>query len=216
MRPAYIAIFTVLIIVILDQWLKLWIKSNYILHSEIAEFGFFRLYFIENNGMAFGWEFGDFLGKIALSVFRVVAVTGIGFLIRNLVNNKAPLGLIICSSLIMAGAMGNIFDSAFYGLLFSESYPNVATFMPEGGGYANFLMGDVVDMFHAELFWPDWWPDFLVFSDNREVFPFIFNLADAAITGGVIALILFNKRFFPNGDYSIFKKKKVEETVVNS
>jgi signal peptidase II len=216
MKPGYIAVFTVLLIVVLDQWLKLWVKANYMLHSEIAEFGFFRLYFIENNGMAFGWAFGDVWGKIALSVFRVIAVTGIGFIIRNLVINKAPLGLVICSALIMAGAMGNIFDSAFYGLLFSESYPNVATFMPEGGGYANFLMGDVVDMFHAELFWPDWWPDFLVFSDNREVFPFIFNLADAAITGGVIVLILFNKRFFPNGDYSIFKKKKVAETVEQS
>jgi signal peptidase II len=208
------ALITVLTIIILDQWLKLWIKANYMLHAEILDWGFFRLYFIENNGMAFGWAFGDVWGKIALSVFRVIAVTGIGFVIRNLVVNKAPTGLIFCSSLIMAGAMGNIFDSAFYGLLFSESYPNVAQFMPEGGGYASFLMGDVVDMFHIQLFWPEWWPDALIFSDNREVFPFIFNLADAAITCGVIILILFNKRFFPEGDYSIFKKNKGIEAAV--
>lgn len=209
MRNVLVTIFSVLFI---DQFLKLWIKSNYYLGEEIGSLGFIKLQFIENPGMAFGMTFGGVWGKIALSLFRVVAVVAIWFVIRNLVNNKAHKGLIFAGALVFAGAVGNIFDSAFYGLLFSESYPMVAEFMPEGGGYADFMMGHVVDMVHFEFYYPSWMPFGL---DGSEVFPPVFNIADFSISMGVVIVIIFNKRFLGNGkgDFSVFKKQKKEEII---
>ena len=203
MRTALITIFSVLLI---DQWLKLWIKSNFILGEIIASWGPLNIHFIENPGMAFGMTFGGDWGKITLSLFRVVAVVFIGVVIRNLIENKAHKGLIIAISLIFTGALGNILDSAFYGILFSKSNGYIADFLPPEGGYAPFMMGYVVDMIHFEFYYPAWMPFGLA---GDEIFPPVFNIADSAITGGVILIILFNKTFFGDekGDFSIFQRK---------
>ena len=213
MRTVLITIFSVLFI---DQFVKIWVKASFMLGDMIGEVGFIKFQFIENPGMAFGMTFGGVWGKVALSLFRVGAVVVIWFIIKNLMNNKAHKGLIFSVSLIFAGALGNILDSAFYGLMFSESYPYIAEFMPEGGGYANFMMGHVVDMIHFEFFYPSWAPFDLA---GTEVFPPVFNIADFAISLGVGIIIVFNKRFLGNGkgDFSVFKKKKVSlEAEINS
>lgn len=206
MRNVLITIFSVLFI---DQFIKLWVKANFFLGEDIGGFGFIKFQFIENPGMAFGMTFGGVWGKIALSLFRVGAVVAIWFIIRNLLNNKAHKGLVFCVGLIFAGALGNILDSAFYGLMFSESLQMVtgaAEFMPEAGGYANFMMGHVVDMVHFEFFYPSWAPFDLA---GTEVFPPIFNIADFSISVGVGIIIVFNKRFLGKGkgDFSIFRKQ---------
>lgn len=157
----------------------------------------FIIHFTENPGMAFGVELGGEYGKIALSIFRIIASFAIGYYIFYLDKKNAPLGLILCVSLIFAGAFGNIIDSAFYGLIFSESYHDVARMFPEGGGYASFLHGKVVDMFYFPILqgrFPDWMPFW-----KNETFVFfrpVFNVADSAITVGVALIIIFQKRFF--------------------
>ena len=188
MRTALITIFSVLF---LDQAIKLWIKCSFRLNEVIADWGFVHFEFVENRGMAFGVQFGGDWGKLALSLFRVVAVIAIAMVIKNLHNNKAKTGLLISVGMIFAGALGNILDSAFYGLMFSESTSHqVAQFMPEAGGYAGFMMGSVVDMIRLEYF------------------PAVFNVADSAISIGVAIMIIWNKTFFGagKGDFSIFRK----------
>jgi len=223
MRTVLITIFSVLFI---DQILKLWVKANFFLGEEIGGLGFIKLQFIENPGMAFGMEFGGVWGKIALSLFRVGAVVVIWFIIKNLLNNKAHKGLVFSVGLIFAGALGNILDSAFYGLMFSTSNdpvlgPVVAEFLPEAGGYANFMTGHVVDMIHFQFYYPSWMPfglDKDAYGDPREIFPPVFNIADFAISVGVGIIIVFNKRFLGKGkgDFSVFRKQKVvaEDSIV--
>lgn len=223
MRAVLITIFSVLFI---DQFLKLWVKSNCFLYEKIGGLGFIKFQFIENPGMAFGMEFGGVWGKIALSLFRVGAVVAIWFIIRNLLNNKAHKGLVFSVGLIFAGALGNILDSAFYGLMFSTSNdpllgPVVAEFLPEAGGYANFMTGHVVDMIHFQFYYPSWMPfglDKDAYGDPREIFPPVFNIADFAISVGVGIIIVFNKRFLGKGkgDFSVFRKQKVvaEDSIV--
>ena len=213
MRTVLITIFSVLFI---DQVLKLWVKANFFLGEEIGGLGFIKLQFIENPGMAFGMEFGGVWGKIALSLFRVGAVVVIWFIIKNLLNNKAHKGLVFSVGLIFAGALGNILDSAFYGLMFSESSPYyMAEFMPEAGGYANFMTGHVVDMIHFKFHYPSWTPFDMAGS---EIFPPVFNIADFSISVGVGIIIVFNKRFLGKGkgDFSVFRKQKVvaEDSIV--
>ena len=206
MRNILITIFSVLFI---DQFIKLWVKANFFLGEEIGGFGFIKLQFIENPGMAFGMEFGGVWGKIALSLFRVGAVVVIWFIIKNLLNNKAHKGLVFSVGLIFAGALGNILDSAFYGLMFSESSPYyMAEFMPEAGGYANFMTGHVVDMIHFKFHYPSWMPFDMAGS---EIFPPVFNIADFAISLGVGIIIVFNKRFLGKGkgDFSVFRKQQL-------
>ena len=155
------------------------------------------IHFVENNGMAFGFEFGGDYGKIFLSLFRVVAVFGIGYYILKLVKKDIPMGFIACASFIFAGAIGNIIDSAFYGLIFSDSYGQVASLFPPGGGYATFLHGRVVDMFYFPMFsgiYPNWIP-FLGGSDFQFFRP-VFNVADSSISIGIFAIILFYRREF--------------------
>ncbi|MCL2510498.1 MAG: lipoprotein signal peptidase [Bacteroidales bacterium] len=199
--PAII-IFTVLLA---DQILKFWIKTNMYIGESIPVFGdWFLLRFIENNGMAFGMEFFGSAGKLFLSIFRVGAVVLITFYMRSLIRKKTAPVLIACFALIVAGALGNILDSAFYGRIFSESPETgriVAVLFPEGGGYAPFLHGKVVDMLYfpvidvARETAPSWLPDFLFGNDGRFTFfrP-IFNIADAAITIGVALFIVFCRK----------------------
>jgi signal peptidase II len=157
----------------------------------------FIIHFVENNGMAFGYEFGGDYGKIFLSLFRVVAVFGIGWYILKLVKKDLPMGFIACVSLIFAGAIGNIIDSAFYGLIFNDSYGHVSTLFPDGGGYATFLHGRVVDMFYFPLIsvtYPDWVP--IAGGSDFQFFRPVFNVADSSISIGIFSIIFFYRKQF--------------------
>lgn len=188
----------VIFILIIDQALKIWVKTHMMIGDEMPLFGKWgMLHFIENNGMAFGMEMGGKPGKLVLSVFRLVAIFGIGWFLASLIKREAPTGLVLAVSAILAGAMGNIIDSAFYGMIFTESYNQVATIFPAGGGYSSFLHGKVVDMFYFPVVnttWPDWSP--VRPGQSLIFFRPVFNLADSAITCGVISIILFQKKMF--------------------
>ncbi len=186
---------------IIDQWLKVHIKLTYPIGEGFKMFGqdWARIHFVENKGMAFGLEMGGAAGKYALSIFRILMVGLLGYIIKGLVQVKESKWLIVCFSLIIAGAIGNIIDSMVYGLIFSASsfHGPVAQFMPESGGYAPFLQGKVVDMFHFPMVtttWPEWVPKWG--GSSFEFFRPVFNVADAAISVGVIAILLFHRRFF--------------------
>ncbi len=193
-----LAIF-ILVLLVLDQAVKIWIKTHMMIGEEIPVFGdWFKILFIENNGMAFGMELGDGkFGKTILSLFRIVAVGAIGWYILKLIREKAPQGVLFSFALIFCGAIGNIFDSLFYGMIFSDSHYQIATLFPAEGGYSSFLHGKVVDMLYFPLIkghFPSWVPfwggqDFLFFRP-------VFNLADSYITIGVLMLILFYRNFF--------------------
>lgn len=186
----------IILILIVDQVLKFWIKLNMTLGQEFSVFGdWFLIRFVENYGMAFGLEFWGKFGKLFLSLFRIVAVGFIGYYIHLLIKRKATTGLVIGISLILAGALGNIIDSTFYGLIFSESYAQPAILFPPGGGYGTFLHGRVVDMFYFPIIntvWPSWVP--WVGGSEFVFFRPVFNIADSAITVGVFYLLLFHRK----------------------
>jgi signal peptidase II len=173
------------------------------LGQEGMDFGFMRILFVENPGMAFGQVLPGAYGKIILSVLRLVAISGIGYYISKLIKEKAKTGLLIAVSCIFAGAVGNLLDSAFYGLMFSESYYSsingVAEFMSQNGGYETFLYGHVVDMLQFTVRFPEWFP----WWGGNEIFPPIFNIADTAITVGVLMILIWQKRYFKAKDKSI-------------
>jgi len=199
----------VLVILVLDQALKFWIKTTFYMGESHPVFGhWFYLHFTENEGMAFGMKLGGHYGKLLLSLFRAFAIIIIGWWLYRVTRKGAGTLLIICISLILAGALGNLIDSALYGLIFNESlYNQVATFMPAEGGYGTFLYGRVVDMLYfpiIETHFPAWFP--LWGGEEFIFFRPVFNLADSSITTGVLILILFQKQVFGIG-----KKSGVEE-----
>jgi signal peptidase II len=198
-KKALAIIFSVLLI---DQVIKIYIKTHFFLGEEVHILGnWFILHFTENNGMAYGIELGGDFGKLFLSVFRIVFVAGIGFYLFKLTQQTKDTLYIISVALIFSGAIGNIIDSVFYGVIFSDSYFGIAQFMPAEGGYSTWLHGKVVDMFYFPIIeghFPSWFPfwggeDFIFFRP-------VFNFADAAITSGVALIILFQKRFFEETD----------------
>ena len=177
--------------IIVDQVIKIAVKTNMSLGENFSVFGdWFKIYFIENNGMAFGMEL---FNKIFLTSFRVVAVGFLGYILYRLLKNiKYPIGFVMCVALILSGAIGNIIDCLFYGEIFTSSYGQVAEFVPWGEGYGTFMEGRVVDMFYFPLFtWPDWLP--LVGGDI--FFAPVFNFADSCITCSVATLLLFYRKY---------------------
>jgi len=202
------SILIILAIIFADQALKLFIKLNYPTGEVVRVFGmdWFRVHFIENPGMAWGWKFGNETGKVVLTLFRLLAVIFGSWLLVKFVRERYSRGFVICASLIYAGALGNLIDSMFYGMIFNKglhydpvlndyvSYSGVASL---GGGYSSFLHGSVVDMLYFPMIkshFPSWMP--FVGGDEFEFFSPIFNIADASISVGVIALLIFQKRFF--------------------
>ena len=169
---------------------------------EVLGMSWFHIHFIENPGMAFGIEWGGNLGKLGLSLFRIIAICVIGYMLHKMVRKNASIIVLTSISLIFAGAVGNILDSVFYGLIFSESTAiEIATFWPEGGGYTDFLLGKVVDMFYFPIIdstWPDWMP--LLGGNSFQFFEFIFNIADASVFTGTAMVFVFYKHFFKQPD----------------
>lgn len=201
----------IILVLLIDQISKLWVKLNMTIGQSYEVIGkFVQIHFIENNGMAYGMEFGGEFGKLMLTLFRIIAVGAIGYGLHYMVQKKYNRGFILNIALIFAGALGNIIDSTFYGLIFSEStWYDKATLFPSGVGYATIFHGKVVDMLYFPLIegtFPSWLPiwggqEFLFFRP-------VFNIADSAISVGVILILLFQKKYF--------KEEKEEKTSIHS
>ena len=202
MSPGKKAISLIILILLTDQILKIWTKTHMVIGEDIPIFGKWgMLHFIENNGMAFGMEMGGKPGKLILSIFRIIAIFAIGWFLNSIIRKNAYQGLILAVSAILAGAIGNIIDSAFYGMIFSESFHEPAFMFPPDGGYSSFLHGRVVDMLYFPVIntrWPEWSP----FRPGESLIFFrpVFNIADSAITCGVFAILLFQKKMFRDLD----------------
>jgi signal peptidase II len=207
-----LAILIIVAILLIDQAIKIWVKTSMTLHESIHITDWFYISFIENNGMAFGMQLGS---KIVLSLFRVSAIALLGYYIWLEVGKKAKVGYLVCLSMILAGAAGNLIDCMFYGLIFnnsSEFYQSY--FVPFGTGYAPFLMGKVVDMFYFPLIeteWPQWMP--FVGGDHFVFFSPVFNFADASISVSVVLLLLFYRKEI--SQITLKKKAPVEPEPVS-
>ena len=198
------AILLILLILVIDQTIKILVKSNMCLGEQHWITSWFCIDFVENNGMAYGMTF---VNKLILSIFRIIAVGFIGWCIYRILKHEHRLGFVLCLAAILAGAAGNIFDSMFYGLIFSASTPfNVAEFVPFGTGYSSFLYGRVVDMFYFPLIeteWPVWMP--FVGGEHFVFFSPVFNFADACISVSVVWLLLFYREDIRPGSQSVEK-----------
>ena len=205
-RNGWIALSTIFSVLLIDQFIKIWVKTSMYWHESIRVTDWCYIFFTENNGMAFGMEI---IGKLFLTSFRIVAVILIGYYLYRFIKLGLKAGFIVCISLILTGALGNIIDCVFYGVLFSESTPGqIATFLPKGGGYAPMLYGKVVDMFYFPLIettWPAWMP--IVGGENFIFFSPIFNFADAAISCGIFALFIFYSKYLGES-YQLIKVSK--------
>ncbi len=206
------SILIILLILLVDQAVKILIKTNLTLYQDIPVLGnWFIIKFIENDGMAFGFDLPGNYGKLILTIFRIFAVIGIGFYLRQLIKLDSPKGLIFSISVILAGALGNIVDSVFYANIFSESTQfTTATLFPKGGGYGTFLHGHVVDLFYFPIlrgYYPDWFP--WIGGNPFEFFRPVFNIADSAITIGVMTILIFQKKFFLMEE----KNEETEESI---
>lgn len=202
-KKSILALVVVLLVLIIDQVSKVWVKTNMSLYESIEIAKWFKIYFVENPGMAFGWTFGGdeesgkHLGKLFLSLFRIVAIGFIGYYLTQIINKNYSLGFIACIALIWSGAFGNIIDSVFYGEIFTASFPgHVASIVPFGKGYGSILHGKVVDMLYFPLIegtFPSWFPS--QWADSSFIFfsP-IFNIADSAITVGIFLLLIFYRK----------------------
>lgn len=208
LRKSLIIIAAVLVI---DQISKIYIKTNFVLGEPLEVFSWFKILFIENEGAAWGTKLSDILpisesaGKLFLTIFRLFAIVGIGYWLYNIIKEKAPKTLILAVSLIFAGALGNIIDSVFYGVIFDHSNNQVATLFSDQP-YGKIFYGKVVDMLYFPMIdtsWPKWMP--VVGGNNFRFFEPVFNIADTAISTGVAILIVFNKKAFPK------KEKPVEK-----
>lgn len=198
-RKTIIALVVSIGVIVIDQWSKFWVKTNMYLGQEYKIAGnWFYVHFTENNGMAFGMEFAGEYGKLFLTSFRVLAVFGILFYLVYLLRKKdTHAGFILCVALIFAGALGNIIDSVFYGVWFNDSYHQIASFMPDAGGYSKLMYGKVVDMLYFPLIsgeYPEWLP--IWGGDPFMFFRPVFNIADTAISTGVISIAVFQGKFF--------------------
>ena len=199
------SILLIIIILLIDQISKIYIKTHFKLYDSIHVYRWFKIYFIENDGMAWGTKISDFVSfisdrtaKIILTIFRIVAIFGIGYWLFDATKKQSPKVLILAIALIFSGALGNIIDSVFYGFLFNDSHNQIATFLPEAGGYDSVLHGRVVDMLYFPIwkgYLPEWLP--LIGGKFFTFFEPVFNIADMAISTGFIMLIVFNKKAFP-------------------
>lgn len=209
------SVLLIIAILIIDQWSKIYIKTHYSIGEFTNIFGeWSKIYFIENEGMAFGFTLSEAaIGKLILTLFRLIAVVFGFFYLNTLIKKKYKSGLILCASLILAGAAGNLIDSLFYGMIFSEStIHSVAQFVPWGEGYGSFLHGKVVDMLYFPMIdtvWPDWMPVFG--GKSFRFFEPIFNVADVSISTGVIALLVFQKKLLPGNKDEKADTQNIEE-----
>ena len=207
MSKKTIAILTILVTIILDQVIKIYVKTNFVLGEEVVVFDWFRIHFVENNGMAMGFEFGGKAGKLFLTLFRIVAVSAIIYWLAGNIKRKVHNAVIVGISLIFSGAVGNIIDSLFYGIIFDDSNHKVATLFADEP-YGEMLYGKVVDMFYFPI-WsgnlPEWIP--FIGGDMFTFFQYIFNPADAYISIGVALLFIFSKQAFPKEEKEIEKRE---------
>ncbi|MBO5250657.1 MAG: lipoprotein signal peptidase [Bacteroidaceae bacterium] len=199
--------FIVIAVLVIDQIIKIWVKTHMYWHESIRITDWFYIFFTENNGMAFGMEIFD---KLFLTSFRILASIGIIYLLRKFIKQGYKTGFIVCVSLILAGAVGNIIDCLLYGEIFSEStHSTLATFVPFGEGYSEWFYGKVVDMFYfpiIETNWPEWMP--FVGGEHFIFFSPIFNFADASISCGIIAIILFYGKYLNDSLNQLSEKKQ--------